>query len=792
MDFANLFDQLKYAEDEDGVEIILRDAGYLTDDPKIWQPVGEMENNFAAIGNQQSDPTGALVEKIVNSIDAMLMAACFNHGVDPESTQAPQSMVQATERFFGVSGGRLSNLSTQRQRELAENINFVAVGSKKEPSYLIIDRGEGQTPAKFPATFLSLMRSNKIRIPFVQGKFNSGGTGVLQFCGEKNYQLIASRRQPGCPVDIDDSTRNQWGFTLVRRLLPSGGRRNSMYVYLAPNGQIPSFDADAIRVLPGKSAKNQPAVPYAVDLPYGTCIKLYNYRWKTKSIITTDGRYELERFLQSSCLPFRLTETREYPANYYSATVVGGWNSATTATDEGESKKLEDGFPAYGDISLEHIGNLPYQIAVYKAGTDPRHVPYGISFVVNGQVHGALPPDFVTRKLKLDYLVGKHGPLLVLVDCTFMDGRVREDFFMASRDRVRRNEVYTLIEQKLTENLRDHPGLQELNQRRRQQELEQHLNEQAPLDVFQNLLKSDPTLANLFGAGERLVTSTGPGSTAPTFVGRKFPSFFRLRSPKEGQVKSCPLNRTCRVEFETDAVNDYFKRADTPGELITDPPNLLEHSHLWNGHFETRFRMPWDAQVGTLVPVTLTVNDVSRSAHPFVCTFTLKAEPEVFDDPPSGPAGRLKKPYPNGHQTRAALEPPKPREVHKSEWGTFDPPFTKFEALRLKHDGNGGYDYFVNIDNTFLLSELAHAKDTDKPLMKHRFMWGLVLAAVGMLRHSKRSIKDETTLNSGENSDEEDEERDNDDTELVNRACNGLAQVVIPIIRSLYYAPLPS
>ena len=121
-----------------------------------------------------------------------------------------------------------------------------------------------------------------------------------------------------------------------------------------------------------------------------------------------------------------------------------------------------------------------------------------------------------------------------------------------------------------------------------------------------------------------------------------------------------------------------------------------------------------------------------------------------------------------------------------------DPPFTKFEALRLKHDGIGGYDYFVNIDNAFLVSELAHAKDNDKPLMKHRFMWGLVLAAVGMLRYAKRSIKNETTLNNRENSDEEDEERDNDDTELVNRACNGLAQVVIPIIRSLYHAPLPS
>jgi hypothetical protein len=309
-DYADLFEQLMFAEDEEGVETILRDAGYLTDDPEIWVPYGGYENNFATIGNQQSDPTGALVEKIINSIDAMLMGACFQNGIDPEGPQAPQSMLEAVERFFHVRDGRLNNLGNQQLRELAESIMVVATGSRARPSYLIIDRGEGQTPAKFPATFLSLMRSNKIHIPFVQGKFNSGGTGVLQFCGEKNYQLLVSRRQPGCPVDPDDSTGDHWGFTVVRRLLPSGGRRSSMYVYLAPGGEIPSFQADAIRVLPGPSAKNRPAAPYAENLPYGTCVKLYNYRWKARSILTTEGVYELERFLLMSCLPFETIPIR--------------------------------------------------------------------------------------------------------------------------------------------------------------------------------------------------------------------------------------------------------------------------------------------------------------------------------------------------------------------------------------------------------------------------------------------------------------------------------------------------
>ncbi len=257
---------------------------------------------------------------------------------------------------------------------------------------------------------------------------------------------------------------------------------------------------------------------------------------------------------------------------------------------------------------------------------------------------------------------------------------------------------------------------------------------------------------------------------------------------KRHQIKGCPINKTCRVEFETDATNDYFKRADSPGELIIDPPNLLEHSHLWNGRFETRFSMPWNAEVGTQVLVTVTVNDVSR-VNPFVCTFTLKAEPEVPDDPLSGPTGNPQRPYPNGRQRRVVLAPPKPREVRKEEWEKYDPPFTKYDALRVKSDGQEGYDYFLNIDNVFLINELSRAKEVDKPLIKFWFTWGLVLAAVGILKHADRLAKGEVTLNNRQDSDEEEEEKLGD-LESVNRACSGFAQVIIPIIRTLYHGPV--
>ena len=139
------------------------------------------------------------MEKIINSIDAVLMAKCFTAGIDPEDIAAPSTMAAAVEQFFNVRSGRVGDLTNREQTELAKAIHLVAEGSRKAPSYLIVDTGEGQTPASFPSTFLSLAKSNKLRIPFVQGKFNAGGTGVLQFCGRENFQLIASRRHPAAP-----------------------------------------------------------------------------------------------------------------------------------------------------------------------------------------------------------------------------------------------------------------------------------------------------------------------------------------------------------------------------------------------------------------------------------------------------------------------------------------------------------------------------------------------------------------------------------------------------------------
>jgi hypothetical protein len=132
MNNKNLCLNLVYCESEKDVINLLKNEGYW-DDSSIWQYYGDNENNFATIGNQQSRPEAAIVEKIINSVDAVLMSECLRRGVNPESSEAPKSIINALETYFNIYAGKLSNITPTERRNLAENICLVATGKKTNP-----------------------------------------------------------------------------------------------------------------------------------------------------------------------------------------------------------------------------------------------------------------------------------------------------------------------------------------------------------------------------------------------------------------------------------------------------------------------------------------------------------------------------------------------------------------------------------------------------------------------------------------------------------------------------------
>ncbi|MHB1034776.1 MAG: hypothetical protein ACYC35_09625 [Pirellulales bacterium] len=166
---------LLQCDTEDGVIALLSEAGYWTD-RDAWRDFGDLENNWSTIGNQQSSPHAALVEKLVNAVDATLMGCCYAAGIEPTAGDAPRSMRAAVAQFFDNTtldenphAGLIRTWSANKRTQVAQSITLVATGSKSEPCFTIADAGEGQTPDDMPNTLLSLRACLQIRYSRVPG-----------------------------------------------------------------------------------------------------------------------------------------------------------------------------------------------------------------------------------------------------------------------------------------------------------------------------------------------------------------------------------------------------------------------------------------------------------------------------------------------------------------------------------------------------------------------------------------------------------------------------------------------
>ncbi|KMP10273.1 hypothetical protein UR09_06820, partial [Candidatus Nitromaritima sp. SCGC AAA799-A02] len=568
------------------------------DNPNYWRYYGDIENNWSNIGNQQSRPEAALVEKIVNSIDARLINECLKSGIDPEGSNAPQTIKEAVALFFNpeskpnsIYAGQINEWSDQKRTKIAKGITVTVTGAtpgKGSPCFTISDLGEGQIPDNFPDTFVSLNRANKFRIPFVQGKYNMGGTGVLKFAGENKLQLIVSRRNPNLISSTKSNSRvNCWGFTIVRRETGGNSARSSIFKYLAPveansnpgKGKVLFFQSKSMPIFPeGKNA-------YARESEWGTLIKLYEFALdgsKTHILRKNGLLNRLETCLPELALPVRMHECRrEYKGHEGSFdTNLTGLN--VRLGDGTKNENLEPDFPDTCSINVRGE-NMKAKIYAFKKDRSKAYRKNeGIIFSVNGQTHGHYTTDFFRRKkVNLSYLADS---IFMIVDCSEFSVAARENLFMNSRDRLSGGPFRKAIEEEFIDVLRNHEGLRALWERRRSEDIESKLQDDKPfLEILESVISNNPTLSSLFLKGDKLKNpfkSKKIREKENDFVGKKFPTFFKFQKRDYGSVlaRDCHLNMRARISFETDVQNDFLDRtnADECGTFILDLKNNLK------------------------------------------------------------------------------------------------------------------------------------------------------------------------------------------------------------------------
>lgn len=800
-----LLEKLLEADTEGEVVKTITDAGYWND-PKAWRYYGDKARNWATVGNQQSKPDHALVEKLTNAIDTKLIAAA-NIACKLTGPAVPPTIFEARDEFFGE---QLKDMEA-----LSKSITVAATGRRQRPSITICDDGEGVTPSGMPKTILSLHEGNKEQIPFVQGKFNMGGSGVLEFCGaEHNVELVLSRRNPKLLPAKASAEDCKWSFTIIRREdPPPDAPRSSRFTYLAPgpvdaegHGTLLSFDAPTMPIFPDKN------VAYAREAEWGTLFKMYEYgtRAVTNMMLEDGLLMKLRLLLPEPALPIRFHECRDYKGHSGSFVTTMAGLIYTLEQDRKNPKRQNVEWFDKFEIDID---GQKFTTRIYifrKAGKDEKKNPAeayrkdeGIVFTYNGQAQAVLSKDFFRRrKVKQDYL---WNSLLVFVDCSDIGVRPHEKLFMPNRESLRDGTLKNKLIDELEDKLRHHKELEQIAIARRKSELSESPEVSETFEKFmEDMVKKHPLLEQILGPGFRIANPFKPHlveSVEKPFAGVRFPTKFHFKGSQPGKAldRDAHLNSQVRVAFETDAENDYFRRDEEPGELklfqLIDgklkPAKNWRTPHLFEGAASLTLSLPEGASIGDTLTFEAQVMDPSR-IEPFRNRFTLTVRAERLEQPPRPPKPPKPPEQPTGQDGKqkpddTKLDLPKPQEIFEPAWHKQDPVFDRFTAMRIKRppgvaEDSHAYDYFINMDNVFLVQAM---KAQPKRAAEHRerFKFGMTLIALALLRQDLEAKKRD-----GKESESEDDEQKvkrPDIHETVAEVTSALAPFLLPLVESL-------
>jgi hypothetical protein len=555
--------KLYFAKDADELHRIVMSDSTLAK-PTNWKPYGGIPNNCGTFEGQQANPEAALIEKITNSIDAILMKECMIRGLNPKDSvnpEIPSTMCEAIEKFFNITKGKWENAGEQRRREIAKSVQLIVDGDKQIPNITVYDNGEGQNPTNFESTFLSLLRDNKISIPFVQGKFNMGSTGAVLFCGGNRYQLIISRRS----LSLKDRD-GKIGFTLVRKHILTDdeetSKKSTWYEYFTIEGDIPSFECDELDL-----------GLYETPFVDGSIVKMYSYELSRgcQSDATLDLWRELNVLLYEASIPVLIWEKRENFKGHSKTKIMLG-NKTRISIDERNKRYATLAF-SINDLTT-FGAEIPIEVTIFNPEVENkefiRRKP--VVYLVNGQVQGNETRSFISSELGLRQL---RDNILISVDCTGIKTSVRNDLFMSCRDRVRQGKYYEKINEGLIYLLKQDENLRRINQEFKGKILRECKDDNELIENLFLTFKNNKDIRDLFiGHSGELSFLTKEGKEHYNDAHKKeekkerkelkrFPSIFKAigLEEKEGRAyKAIPKGGRGIIKFETDVEDEYFTR----------------------------------------------------------------------------------------------------------------------------------------------------------------------------------------------------------------------------------------
>lgn len=769
MSMKELCLNLAKSESANEVKSILKKEG-LWDNEDNWKNIGDVENNYTTIGNQQASPMNAFVEKVVNSSDSILTSKVIADGIDPEdSNLAPRSVSDAMDKYLGIKNQDITSLGGRTAVGKAADScgGVVLTGQLNQPNISIFDFGEGQEPCKFPTTFCGMSESNKQKIMFVQGKHCAGGTGALSYA-QDGIQLVISRRSP---LLNEKDASNDIGFTVTREF-PVGNRnvKSPEYKYLVINGSVPNFPYEPLKILP--SMKNRDTA-YEKEWHHGAFIKLFNYdlRNRTASSNIYDFSRKMSLHLVNPVFPLRFYERRPDQQKKSPETTMSG----LVYRLKDDRNEIEESCPFGATFSVDNQ-EFRAQIFVLKRSVKKNtlktrwHGDNGIIFALNGQANAFKSNSIYRRKaVNLGYIDKK---IITIVDCSDIDQDHNAKFFMVDRERLKETEFSEKVEDELLNILKDHKGLKELNSKHRRDAVKDHFaNDKAMEDILEKLLKKDASLNNILLKGLRISNPFGLDENADTFESKDFPTFFKLDKKHsnfdESNPRSVEKTRKAVFSFITDAPDDYFARNTDPGsysvsidgKVLSNKPTFHGSKGVWQMHIQIDDYFDIDQSY----EIEVLIDDISR-AEPFIEKFFIEIKPFVKRETGgsgsrnSGNTGKGK------NKSGRSLKLPPINEQFEADWDKWG--WNRESGFLIVENGDS-FDTFINMDNIFLKDQLKTSKNQhDIDLLTNYFKIGFSLIALNVANISKKN-------------------KEYDTEKLCEYASASLGPIIIPLIRDI-------
>ena len=785
MSDCDLCFRILHAESESEVDDIISSDDSLSNADN-WYPVDGRDTNFNVVTNQASTGSKALTELCTNMVDAVLMKHAHEEGIELTGSDAPQSVIAGVRdlvRLPGARSGILAQVDDERYlREFAEKNLVIGVtgGTRRNQSlcFTFVDNGEGQHPRDFEDTFLSLSKGNKSDIPFVQGKYNMGSSGVLTYCGRRWYKLIISRRYDGT---------GEWGWTLVRR---RPGEGMPVAEYFKPS-RIPAFETSVVHPMNLNGGESD----QKVCLSTGTIVKLYDYNLESAASFR-NIRESLNENLVSTVLPFRLMDYRYRPdprrggrrALGVDERPLNGMEFLLLRRDrDDDDDGYEPGTDQFiGDIEHPDLGHISVRAIVLGRELpgwlkSPRNTSR-VFHAVNGQVQFKQNRAYLSQSCRLP---GLKDRIVVIVDASDLSEAAHNDVWKGDRENIRRTAVGQLYLEEVTNLIRGSEYLKELQQRIAREETER-ITEESQVELFQNLVDSDPSIAQLLPGGS-LVTLPGyigrNGGVEEEWQGKYSPTFLELvgRSVRQNGAEIAVDGRR-RVAFQTDAVNDYLTRPENRGRVFTiGLDDKFSHtSSLRDGRLTITFSAQSDkVAVGDTISFSVSLLD---DAMPEPVTEDLVLRVVATRIPQrSGTRSTTRSRGDGDNETEEgrALPPSKwltkdGRMIGDDESDIWPDDFTDQDGGRVDDLGEVNL-YFINYDNAHFRRVLdSERNDLNKKVLAEQYRIGMLILMMGLDYAYSRMEQSEVKTSMEEQIDE------------IRRLCaQGAATVVMSIAKTL-------